>query len=252
MTLWLAALGAGLVVVGVTLVSTSGRTLLSVYHIVADEPVPVADLPAREGPVEVRGTVRPEGGQTVHAPLTESDALAYEYEIRARRSDTWETIETGHDAVSFLLVDDDAVQVRPTGAELRLDGYSEQIPAGEALPDALAQQLDDAGPLGGQQGRLGLQAVERDTSTERTVIERRLDPGVSVRVYGQVEGAPTAGDERVPARIAEGAASPLVIAATPDSDTAREVIRRPLFRLAVGLLALVAGSWALLSGLGLL
>jgi len=260
-SLWLAALGGALALAGGWLLVSGGRDLQLASHILTNDPRPVRDLVHRDGPVEIRGTAqpdtdRPEGERLVRAPLSETPCLVYEYEAEQLQSTGqsahWKTLDEGHSAVSFFLADDTgSVQVRPTGAELHLDEHTVRVSGGEEPPEHIAQYITETDELDFQQNSLDLVVTEIEYGNDQRFVERRLDPGESVHVYGVVESAPVGdwGSDQIPARVAEGIESPLVVSDGSERETAWRVARRPLIRTVGGVVVLVPGLLALAVGL---
>jgi hypothetical protein len=260
-SLWLVALGGALALAGGWSLVSGGRDLQLVYHILTNDPIDVRELVHRDGPVELRGTARPdtdrpESDQLIRAPVSETPCLVYEYEAQERRSSGqsshWRTLDEGHNAISFFLTDDTgSVQVRPTGAELHLEEHTVRVPGGEEPPERIAQYISETDEIDFQQNTLDLRVTEIEYGNDQRFIERRVDPGESVHVYGVVESAPAGdwGSDQVPARVAEGIESPLVISDGSERETAWRVARRPLARTVGGIVLLVPGLLALAVGL---
>lgn len=82
------------------------------YHVLAGDPVPVREVPARSGPVEIQGTtaIIPDHG-TVRSPVTDTECLAYGYEARETApSDygglrNWLILDDGDGAPVFVVSD---------------------------------------------------------------------------------------------------------------------------------------------------
>jgi hypothetical protein len=127
------------------------------FEMWSHEPVDAAAVRHESGVVEVAGTAT-SLHDTVTAPYSDEDCLAYEYERKERRDDLhdeddntseWRTVDSGEDSVPFLVEDDSGrVPVDPDGANVSMD--------------------------------------ERDYSsgTRTKQIEGRLDVGETVHVFG--------------------------------------------------------------------
>jgi hypothetical protein len=126
------------------------------FDIWSHDPVDAAAVRHESGVVEVSGTATPLH-DTVTAPYSNEDCLAYEYERKERRQDfddddntsEWRTVDSGEDSVPFLVEDDSGrVPVDPDGANVSMS--------------------------------------ERDysSSTRTKQEEGRLDPGETVHVFG--------------------------------------------------------------------
>ena len=261
MSLWLVVFGAALTLGGGWLLLSGLRDLQLVYHILTNDPVDVRELVHRDSPVELRGTAqtdtdRPEGSRTIPAPISDTPCLVYEYEAEQLRSSGqsshWETLDEGHSGVSFFLADDTgSVQVRPTGAELHFEEHTVRVSGGEEPPEQIAQYITDVDEVEFQQNSLDLLVTELEYGNDQRFTERRIDPGESVHLYGEVESAPSttrAGTWSLPQSPA-GAESPLVVSDGSARATAWRVARQPLVRVAGGVVVLAPGLPALAVGL---
>lgn len=235
--------GVGLLL-GVFLLWRHLGTALLTYRILGTDPVPIGDLSRGNGQtpglVQVRGTTAIADGRTVRPPFSATDCLAYEYERLERqegRFSHWEPVAGDEDSVPFLVEDDTgAVQVDPTGCEFQLDADSvERVGVAEA-PEA----GEDTGTPDGS-----------DAGQEH--VERRLDVGQSVRVYGTVTPPPTDewGRSRVVARLT-GDGTPLVVTDRSSYATAWHIGKRPVVWTAIGAVAFFYGLSLLLYGLWLM
>ncbi|MFC4986909.1 E3 ubiquitin ligase family protein [Saliphagus infecundisoli] len=166
---------------GLTELRTAYRMHTTAGHTVAD----VANYP---GPVEIEGVVSATT-KALAAPFTGTDCVVYEYTIEELRRDkdgdrTWKTIDSGEKRVPFRVEDDTgSVLVEPAGATLRLE--HERVvrsPVDETPPAAIGDFLSTL-ELGG----FGI-----DLGRDRRYIERRIDVGEPVYVFGPARHDPTA------------------------------------------------------------
>jgi len=191
--LWLSLAVAG---VGLLVCWRAYREVRKVYHILANDPVPVRELPQRSGPVEVQGTAgRAEDHGTVHTPFTQSNCLAFEYETQEYRSSGksshWKTLDEGSAWVPFLVEDDTGlVRVDPDGAELHFEEQSVTLDGGQEPPERIADYIAETDDVDPQDGSIDLVVTELDYGNDQRFIERRLDVGEDVYVYGNVGPAP--------------------------------------------------------------
>lgn len=253
----------GLAVLAVAgyLLYTGGRDLRTVYHVLANDPVPVRDLHGHTGPVEIEGTAREaDGPGTVTAPFTGAACLAYTYEVEELRSSgkssSWHTLDEGAAGVEFLVEDGTGrVRVDPTGADLRLESHRLRVSPGDELPERLAAYVDTTGDVERQDDTVDLLVTELNVGNEQRFTERRLDPGESVYVYGAAGRGPSTewGSDLVDAVVRDGPGAPVfVVSDTDERGTAWRFARGGLWRvgLAVVLLAvavpvLLRAFWAL-------
>ena len=233
----------GIAAVGGYVLLSGGRELYTVAHILRNDPVPIRTLDGHTGPVEVEGTaVADDEYGTVRSPLTGSDCLAYTYEVQELRSSgknsNWKTLEEGTGGVNFLVDDDtDRVRVDPEGADIRLASHSVTVPPGTELPDALAEFVAASEAVDEQDRRLDLVVTELAVGNKQRFIERRLDPGEHVYVYGLARRGPAAewGSNRVDAVVGRGEGTPVfVISDTDERGTAWRIARGGLLRAGAG------------------
>jgi hypothetical protein len=240
---------AGVVaLVGILALWQASRKLRPVYHILANDPVPVRDLPHRSGPTEVRGTARPSDDHgTVHTPFTETDCLAFEYETQEYQSQgqhsAWKTLDEGGAWVPFLVEDDTgAVRVDPEGAELHFEEHSVKVSGGDEPPARIAEYIAATDDVDPQTKSIDLVVTELDYGNDQRFVERRLDVGESVYVYGDVGRAPAGewGSRLVDAELRDGPDLPaFVVSDTSERGTAWRIAKGALGWLAFGLALVV-------------
>lgn len=246
-----ASLGFLLVLLGGASLGYGAWRLRPVYHILTNDPIAVRDLVYHSGPAEIEGTAVPaDSGTTVRAPFTDITCLAYEYEVQEYRSSGqssyWKTLEEGENATPFFVEDDTGtVQVDPGGAELHFDSHTIEVPRGEEPPETVARHINQSEAVDAQHDRtLDLVVTELTIGNDQRFVERRLDVGESVYVYGDVERAPAGewGSGLVDALLTRGEeAGILVISDTSERGTAWRVGKGPLFWTVAGLVLVVPG-----------
>lgn len=245
--LFLVVAGA-IVLAGVLALWHAYRELRPVYHILTNDPVPVRDLPQRSGPTEVQGTARPTDDHgTVHTPFTETDCLAFEYEAQEYRSSGknshWKTLDEGGAWVPFLVEDDTGtVRIDPEGAELHFEEHSLRVNGGDEPPARIAEYIAEADGVDSQNKSMNLVVTELNYGNDQKFVERRLDVGENVYVYGEVGRAPGGewGSRLVDAEIRDGPDLPsFVVSDTSERGTAWRIARGALGWLAIGLALVV-------------
>lgn len=223
----------GLAILGVALLGYGGRGLAPVYRMWHGDPVAVRDLEHREGPVEVQGTAVGDG-RAVVAPFSGRECLACRYAVDEYRSagkhSHWETLTEGAGGVPFLVDDGTGtVPVDPAGADLRLEAHTTRVDAGDEPPERIAEYVQQTDPVDPNDQTWDLGVLELHVGNDQRFLERRLDPGEDVYVYGSVARpaeAPAWGSDRVDAEI--GGGNPFVVSDTSERKTAWRIARRPL------------------------
>ncbi|MFC7251343.1 GIDE domain-containing protein [Halomicroarcula sp. GCM10025324] len=228
--------------VGLYLLGTGLRQLRPVYHILRNDPTPVRSLSGHSGPVEIQGTAVAGDDGTVTAPFTGSECLAYTYEVEELRSSGknshWETLDSGQAGVDFVVDDGtDRVRVDPTGADVHFEAHSVTVAPGTELPDRLARYVESTDSVEAQDRTVNLLVTELHVGNKQRFIERRLDVGEQVYVYGEARRgpAPEWGSNLVDAVVGAGDATPaFVISDTSERGTAWRIARESLVRLVLG------------------
>jgi hypothetical protein len=181
-----------------------------------NDPVAVMDAANVDGAVELEGTAE-SGGRTLQAPFTGTACLICEYEVQEYRSSNngghWKTLAEHHDAVPFIVEDDTgSVAVDVEGAEFPLD-VDAKIESGkdETPPKSIQRFLDGIGVDREEGGVSSFGPISIKRGDRRRYIERRLDLGDAVHVYGQTRYGRTVGDVSgtVNAVVGAGGATPL-------------------------------------------
>ncbi|RLM97470.1 GIDE domain-containing protein [Haloarcula sp. Atlit-7R] len=242
--------------IGSVVLFRGGQELQTVFHILRNDPVPVRSLDGHTGPVEITGTaVAHEEGETVTAPFTGSECLAYTYEVEEYRSSGkhshWETLDEGQNGVDFVVDDGNArVRVNPDGADVRFESQSVTVSPGTELPERLADYVERTEGVEAQDGSVNLLVTEISLGNKQRFTERRLDVGEDVYVYGQAMRGPATewGSNLVDAVVGNGNATPVfVISDTSERGTARRIVRGSIAEVAFGLVAVLIGAAVLLS-----
>lgn len=225
-----------------------GRRLRKVFHIIRNDPRPVRDLNGYRGPVEIQGRAVEGDDGTVEATFTGSRCLAYSYEVEelhtsnSGKNRTWKTLDEGMGGVDFV-VDDDTGRVRvdPTGADFHFEDHTVTVDPGEELPDRLADFVARSPAVEPQNRTVDLHITELNTGNRQRFIERRLDVGEDVYVYGQARQGPSAawGSDIVDALVGRGDETPVfVISDTDERGTARRIARDGILKTVLGVFAL--------------
>ena len=251
-----AAAGLGLLAVGVVALSRAASALRPVYRILREEPLAVQDLVYHSGPAEVEGTA--EGDEKgVEAPFTGKTCLAYEYEVQELRSSGksshWKTLDEGGAAAPFLVADGTGtVQVDGPSAELHLEATSLRLDPGEEPPARIAEYLRESEEVDPQDRTIDLVVTELNVGNDQKFIERRLDLGESVHVYGHVERAPAGewGSGLVDALLTAGEDTPLVVSDTSERGAAWRLLKARLRWPTLAIVSLIAGGSLLAVAVG--
>lgn len=158
-------------------------------EILRSDALPIALVASTPGPVEIAGTARV-ADEVVRAPFSDVACLACEYEITRWRqggSDFAgydETIYEGRTQTRFYVEDETAsVLVDPTGAIFNFEDHETRVSVPRSVPESLRRFLDD-------HPEYDLDASRWNRSTQ-TFVERRLEPGEQVHVYGIARYDPT-------------------------------------------------------------
>lgn len=228
--------------VGLAVFWYGARDLRVVYHILRNDPVDVYTLPNRPGPVEIEGTAQAGDDGTITAPFSGQECLAYEYEAQEYRSSgkhsDWETLDEGGRAVPFFLDDGDArVRIEPAGADLHFGDHVTRVDPGEEPPARIQRYIEATDDVDAQDGTLNLRVVELNLGNQQRFIERRLDVGESVYVYGEAfsESVGGWGAALVNAVVRRGERTPVfVISDAPERATALRIASGALIPVAVG------------------
>jgi len=247
----LLAVAGAVAVGGVLALWQAYRELRPVYHILTNDPISVRDLSTRSGPVEIEGTARPTDDHgVVHTPFTDTDCLAFEYETQEYQSHgqggSWKTLDEGGTWVPFLVEDDTGmVRVDPAGAELHFEEHSLKVRGGDDPPDRIAEYIAETDDVDPQDKSIDVVVTELNYGNSQKFIERRLDVGEHVYVYGTAGRAPAGewGSRLVDAEVGDGEAVPqFVVSDTSERGTAWRIGKGALGWLAFGLALLVVAA----------
>lgn len=247
-------LGVGFLGVGAFMFGRGGVELVGVARALGGQISSVADLPGRSGPVLVDGTAR-KATASVTAPFSETRCLAYEYETRERAGpdDDWTTLSAGQKAVPFAVDDGTGrVRVEPESATFRLSEEYRDVGPGEDPPDRVAQYLATTEDVDARRRTMDVSVNEPDADRRQRFVERRLEAGEDVSVYG--ESVPKrlnrAGEGLVDAVLRAGAAMPLVVVAGDrDAPSVWWVARAPILRVVGGAALLAVAGWLVATSL---
>lgn len=247
--------GSVLTFIGGYYLYTGGRRLPLLYHLYTGDPVPIRDLVYHDGPVEVEGTARIDE-DCATAVFSGTDCLAYEYEVQEYRSSgnssSWQTLTKGGRAVPFLVEDTSgSVLVEPTAPELHLESWRLRVKGGEEPPERIANFIDLVDDVDSQQKSVNLVITELDYGNDQRFIERRLEPGEPVYVYGTVERAAAGewGSGRIDGTLTDGSGnSPLIISDSSERKAIRRIAKGPMLRTLFGFVLGVLGVGFLSSG----
>ncbi|WP_136718351.1 hypothetical protein [Halorientalis salina] len=143
------------------------------------------------GPVSISGTAIQYEDRLV-GPFTGTECLALAYEVKERRTTdkgmTWVEIDSGRAAVPFLLEDETAsVIVDPSRVRFGLDTSTTiEVDGGDRPPARIQEFIDQTDDVDSEERTWDLKIIELKVGDDRRYIERRLDPGESVTVFGDV------------------------------------------------------------------
>ncbi|WP_336000232.1 GIDE domain-containing protein [Halorientalis halophila] len=142
------------------------------------------------GPVSISGTAV-QYEDSLPSPFTGTESLALAYEVQERRTTdkgtTWVEIDSGRAAVPFLLEDETAsVLVDPSTVRLGLDTSTTiDVAGGDRPPARIREFIDRTEAVDSEERTWDLKIIELKVGDDRRYIERRLDPGESVTVFGE-------------------------------------------------------------------
>lgn len=247
-------LGVGFLGVGAYMFGRGGVELVAVARALGGRASSVVDLPGRSGPVLVDGVAR-KATASVTAPFSETRCHAYEYETRERAGpeDDWTTLSEGQKAVPFAVDDGTGrVRVEPESATFRLSEEYRDVEPGEEPPARVSQYLATTEDVDARRRTMDVSVQEPDASRRQRFVERRLEAGDDVAVYG--ESVPKrlnrAGEGLVDAVLRAGAAMPLVVVAGErDPPATWWVARAPVLRVLGGAALLVVAWWLVTTSL---
>lgn len=184
-------LGGGLLALGFAL-----REAGAVRQVIGGTSTDVFSLSTgTSGAISISGTAI-QYEDTLVSPFTGTDCLALTYEVEELRTTnngtSWVGIDSGRAAVPFLLEDETgSVLVEPTEVRLGLDESTTiDVDGGEPPPDRVQEFIERNVDVDSEERTWDLKLVELNVGNDRRYIERRLDPGESVTVFGEVRNEP--------------------------------------------------------------
>jgi len=188
---FLTVLSAGLALVGVVLLLDGGRHGLRAYRVRANEPIPVDTAANERGAIEVEGTAERHERSLV-APFSGEECLVCEYEVlelqSSGKSSSWNTIKKGGGFVPFAVSDGTGrLLVEPAGATLALDEHVTRVDGGDRPPDRIARWIEETPDVDSEEKTWNLRVIELKAGNDRKYVERRVDPGDAVHIYGAGE-----------------------------------------------------------------
>ncbi|NHN47118.1 E3 ubiquitin ligase [Halostella sp. JP-L12] len=215
-----------------------------------NEPVDVASAANASGVVEVEGTVEPHE-VTLVSPFTGTECVACRYEVEEYtsygKSSHWDSIYSGGARRPFVLADDTGrLLVEPTGASLALDEDDVvRVDAGDRPPERIRRWIGETPEVDSEEGSWDLGPLSIATGNDRKYVERRLDPGETVHVYGVTEFRRWSDAGGTVNAVVRGEGAPF-FRITDGSE--REAVRRlatpALYRLAAAAVCAVAVTYA--------
>lgn len=183
--------GAGLLAVGFAL-----REVGAIRQVVGGPSTDIYSLSTGiSGPISISGTAQRYDDEIV-SPFTGTVSLALAYEIQERRSTNngteWVETDSGRAAVPFLLEDETgSVLVDPSRARLGLDSSERiEVDGGERPPPRVYRFIDQRADVDAEDQTWDLKIIELNVGADRRYVERRLDPGEAVTVFGEAAYEP--------------------------------------------------------------
>lgn len=186
-------IGIGVVFAGVgSLLVIGGAGALRQWWLIRTSELGTVYDAGAGGPVVLEGTARP-AGETLAAPFTDVECLAYEYEIEEYDPDDdgsdWDTVARGRQAVPFLLegaAGSVLVAADAEGMELDVgdDETTRTVPGGDEPPDPIREFIERTDDVGSENRTLDLGILELDYGARRRYREARLEPGETTFVGG--------------------------------------------------------------------
>lgn len=179
--------------VGLAMFGGGLRSLWTAYRIHSGTTAATMAV-ASGGPVDVEGEARVHE-ETLEAPFTGRDCLAYDYQVEEYHPDddgsNWTTVDSGSDGVPFLLdLDRGTVFVDPAEAVVDVgdDRDRTTVDGGTEPPERIAQFLAAEESLESENRSLDLRIAELDYGDRRRYTEHVLSPGETTYVSGVGRG----------------------------------------------------------------
>ena len=201
-----------------------------------------------EGPISISGTALQYEDEIV-SPFTGADCLALEYEIQERRTTNnetaWVKIDSGRAALPFLLDDETAsVLVDPSRVRLGLDRSERiEVDGDERPPPRIQEFIERNADVDSEKRTWDLKIIELNAGADRRYIERRLDPGEVITVFGEVENEPGVSSRAGQVNTVLSAGShPLILSETTPYRTVLQVFWPVLAAACIGIVLLSAAA----------
>lgn len=236
--------GGGLLALGFAL-----REVSAIWQVVGGTTTDIFSLSTgTNGPTSISGTAL-QYEDTLVSPFTGSDCLALAYEVSELRTTnngaSWVEIDSGRAAIPFLLEDDSgSVLVEPTRVRLGLDESTRtEVDGGDPPPARIQEFIERNDDVDSEERTWDLKVVELNVGNDRRYIERRLDPGESVTVFGEARDEPGVSTRagQVNAVLAAGS-HPLIISETTPYRTVLRVFWPVLVAACLGVALLGAAA----------
>jgi hypothetical protein len=234
------ATGGGLLALGLAL-----REVGAIRQVIGGPPTDVFSISTgARGPISISGTAV-QYDDTLLSPFTGTECLALEYDVEERRTTqhgtSWVEIDSGRAAVPFLLEDETgSVLIEPTRVRLGLaESTVIDVDGGERPPDRIQEFIERNADVDSEERTWDLKIVELNVGDDRRYIERRLDLGESVTVFGEVRDEPGVSTRagQVNAVLAAGS-HPLVLSETTPYRTVLRVFWPVLVAACLGIVLL--------------
>lgn len=177
------------VLVGLAVVGAGLSRLRALVYMLRIDGETVADVSTGLSEVEATPAAIDD---TLEAPFTGTECLAYEIEVERYRHDddgsNWHTVEESAESVPFEIRDGTgSVRVDPSGATLSLeDSYEQVVGRDEHPPDRIEEFLAYS-DVEHETGSFDLGPIDVGTGDKHRFTERRLEPGGTAYVLGAAE-----------------------------------------------------------------
>lgn len=221
------------------------------------------------GDVEVEGSARSQD-QTIPGPISGTDALLYQLEVEEWDEWHWDTVLELVDQVDFEVDDGTGrLPVDANGAELYLEDQAQvEVDPGEEPPARIRDWAFEEGPFA-EAGPDELtpedlehvaslplparveSALLEETAAKRRYTERLVQPGEAVVAFGEALPEETGDDERLVLQEPESS-EPFILSDREEADLQQSLGVQTVGLLAGSVLAIPAGTVALLMAFGFL
>ncbi|MFC4447878.1 hypothetical protein [Halorussus aquaticus] len=196
---------------------------------------------------EMSGRVSPRE-ETLTAPFSRSESVAYEYKIReVNQNGATVSLDSGTVTVPFEISDrnDNAVLVRPEGADLRFGKTSDyRVSKFDEVPEPVRAFVESGVPEEKASRELDLEAddVSLSNSFDRDFSELRIEPGEKVYVYGEPMTDEDAEFDSI-LEVGDGDETPFIITHGYDGPGGRVIVKSGVSKIASGILVIVSFFW---------